>query len=67
MAVRVEVLSRFLRCSRREAKLVAAEYDVADIIEMAEELGYEKPELMKLETELYGPRSPAKSSSRKAK
>ena len=67
MTQRVDVLSRYLRCSRREARLVAGEYDPTDIIEMAEELGFEKAELTKLETELYGPRSAPKGGGRKAK
>lgn len=44
----LEVISNFFDCSIREAKLMYQNYNIDDIVEMAETLGYSDDEIKKL-------------------
>ena len=63
----LEVIKRYHDVSTREASLLAFNISGADLIEMAEELGWEKDELSKLKKEVDEPGTTEKLGSGKKK
>ena len=66
----IEAIKARFHCSSREAELHLGSLDPADVLQFAEEAGWEKDQIKKLQTELGkddGPGSTAKSSRKPKK
>lgn len=64
---KLQTIASYYGCSLMEAKELLAVTTNETVLQMAEELGYDKDELKKLEGELDGPRSPAPPSRKPKK